>query len=58
MNDVEFESFNFLEIIYRKEDEIIEPFYRIGSTQEIRSPTFNLRKFRKVLVNHVEPTEI
>ena len=48
MNDVEFESFNFLELICRKGDEIIEPFYRIGSTQEIRSPIFNLRKFQKI----------
>ena len=48
MNDEEFESFKFLELKYRKGDQIIQPFCRIGSTQEIRSPLFNLKKFQKI----------
>ena len=47
MNDEEFGSFKLLKLKYRREDEIIQLFCRIGSTQEIRSPLFNLRKFQK-----------
>ena len=48
MNDEEFESLKFLELKYRMGDEIIQPFWRIGSHQQIRSPLFNLRKFQKI----------
>ena len=61
MNDEEFESLKFLELKYRRGDQIIQPFCRIVSPQEIRSPLFNLGKFKKltkVLVNQLEPTEV
>ena len=47
MNDEEFESLKFLEWKYRKGNQIIQPFCRIGSPQEIRSPLFNFREFQK-----------
>ena len=51
MNDEEFESLKFMEMKHRKGDEIIQPFCRIGSSQEIRSPLFNLKKFQKTEKN-------
>ena len=48
MNDEELESLKFLEWKYRKEDQIVQPFCRNGSHQEISSPLFNLRKFQKI----------
>ena len=47
MNDEEFDSVKFLELKYRRGDQIIQPFCRIGSPQEIRSPLFNLMSFQK-----------
>ena len=47
MNGNEFGSFKLLKLKYRRGDQIIQPFWRIGTPQEIRSPLFNLRKFRK-----------
>ena len=47
-NDEAFECFKFLELKYRRGDQIIPPFYRIGSAEEIRSPLFNLKKFQKI----------
>ena len=47
MNDEEFGLFNFFKLKYRREDQIIQPFCRIGFPQEIRSPLLNLRKFSK-----------
>ena len=46
-DDEEFGSLQFLKLKYRRGDQIIQPFCRIGSPQEIRSPLFNLRKFEK-----------
>ena len=43
----EFGSLKFLKLKYTRSDKIIQPFCRIGSPQEIRSPLFNLRKFEK-----------
>ena len=40
MNDKEFGSFKFLKLKYRRRDQIIQPFFRIGSPQEIRSPLY------------------
>ena len=48
MNDQEFGSFKFLKLKYRRRDQIIQPFFRISSPQEIRSPLFNLTKFQKL----------
>ena len=47
MNDKEFGSLKFLKLKYRRGDQIIQPFCRIGSPGEIRSPLFNLTKFKK-----------
>ena len=47
MNDEEFDSVKFLELKYRRGDQIIQLFCRIGCAQEIRSPLFNLKKFQK-----------
>ena len=48
MNDNEFGCFKFLKFKYRRGDQIIQLFCRIGSPQEIRSPIFNLRKFQNL----------
>ena len=42
-----FGSFKCLTLKYRREDQKIQPFCRVGSPQEIRSPLFNLSKFWK-----------
>ena len=47
LDDEEFGWLKFLKLKYRRGDQIVQPFCRIGSTQEIRSPLFNLRKFEK-----------
>ena len=47
MNDKEFGSFKLLKFKYRRGDQIIQLFCRIGSPQEIRSPLFNLMNFQK-----------
>ena len=46
-NNEEVGSFKLLKFKYRRGDQIIQLFCRIGSPQEIRSPLFNLRKFQK-----------
>ena len=48
MNGREFWSFKFLKLKYRMGKQIIQPFCRIGSPQEIRSPLLNLNKFQKI----------
>ena len=50
-NDAEIGSFKILKLKYRRGDLIIQSFSRIGSTQKIRSPLFNLRKFLKTEKN-------
>ena len=47
MNDEEFGSLKLLKLKYRRGYQIIQPFCRIGSPQEIRSPLCNLWKFQK-----------
>ena len=47
MNDRKFGSLKLLKLKYRSVDQIIQPFCRIGSPQEIRSPLFNLMSFQK-----------
>ena len=46
--DKEFGSSKLLKLKYRRGDQIIQPFCRTGSLQEIKSPIFNLWKFEKV----------
>ena len=47
MNNNEFGSLKLLKLKYRRGDQIIQPFCRIGFPQEIKSPLFNLRTFRE-----------
>ena len=52
LDDKEFGSFKFLKLKYRRRRgeggaQIIQPFWRIGSCQEIRFSLFNIRKFKK-----------
>ena len=46
-NGKEFGSFKLIKSKYRRGDQIIQPFCRIGSPQEIRSSLFNLMSFQK-----------
>ena len=46
-NEEEFGSFKCLKLKYQRRNAIIQPFCRIGSPKEIRSPFFHLRKFWK-----------
>ena len=45
MKDEEFGSFKCLKLKYRRGQQIIQLFCRIGYPQEIRSPVFSLRKY-------------
>ena len=47
INDGEFWPLKLLKLKYRKRDQAIQLFYRIGCPQVIRSPLFNLLKFEK-----------
>ena len=58
MNDKEFESFKFLELKYKRDDEVILPFCRISSLQEIRFSRFTLKKFLKSQRGTVESYEM
>ena len=61
LDDEEFGSLKFLKFKYRRGDQIIQPFCRIGSPKRLGPPSFiwgNLQKLRKVLLNRVECTEI
>ena len=49
MNDQEFGSLKFLKLKYRRVDQIIQLFCRIGSHKEIRSTLFNFRKFQETV---------
>ena len=40
MNDEEFGSIKFLKLKYRRVDQIIETFWRIGSPQKLGAPSF------------------
>ena len=47
MNDEEFGSGKLLRLKYRREDEIIQTFYKIGSSQKLDPPSLiytNLKK--------------
>ena len=61
LNDEEFGSFKFLKLKYRRGDQIIQPFCRIGSPKKLGPPSLiweNFKKLTKVLLNHVECIEI
>ena len=61
MNNKELGSTKLLKLKYRKGDQIIETFCKIGSTQKLGLSSFLSRSFKsqwKVLLIHVEMTEI
>ena len=61
MNDDDFGSRKLLKLKYRKGDQIIQSFYKIGSPQKLGPPSLICRHFkalRKVLNNHAEYIEI
>ena len=45
MNDKEVGSLGYLRLKYRRGDQIIQTFWKIGPPPEIESPLFNLYKF-------------
>ena len=47
MNEQELDSLKLLKVKYRKGNDIIQPFPRINSPQEIRSFVLTLRKYWK-----------
>ena len=46
MNEEEIASRKILKLKYRRGDQILQTFCKIGSLPDIRSPLFNLRKFQ------------
>ena len=45
MNDEEFGSIGLLRLKYRREDQIIQTFWKIRSPKKLNPPSFNLYKF-------------
>ena len=61
MNEEEFGSKKLLKVKYRRGDQIIQAFCKIGSLQKLDPPSLictNLRTLRKVLLNHAEDIEM
>ena len=61
MNDHEFGSINRLKMKYRRGDQIIQSFCKIGSPQKLGPPSLICRHFkavRDVFLNHAECIEI
>ena len=61
MNDCEFKAIEFLKLIYRSGDQIIQTFCKIGSPQKLGPPSLICRNFNtltKALLNHAESFEI
>ena len=61
MNDEEFGSIELLRLKYRKGDQIIQTFCKIGSPQKLGPPSLisrNFKTLRKVLLNHEEDIEM
>ena len=57
MNDEEFGSIELLRLKYRKGDQIIQTFSKIGSPQILGPPSLisrNSKTLRKVLLNHAQ----
>ena len=55
MNDEEFESRKLLKLKYRRDDQIIQTFCKIGSPEKFGFPSLicgNFKTPRKVLLNH------
>ena len=61
MNDNEFGSRKLFKFNYRRGDQIIESFCKIGSPQKVGTPSLicrNLHTLRKVLINRTKCIEI
>ena len=61
MNDEEFASLKLLKLKYRRGDQIIQTFCKIGSPQQLGPTSLiskNFNTLRKVLLNHTEYIEI
>ena len=61
MNDKEFGSKKLLKLKYRRREQIIQTFCKIGYPKKLGSPSLicrNLRTLRKVLPNHAEYIEM
>ena len=61
MNEEEFEFEKLLKLKYRRVDQIIQTFCKIGSTQKLGPPSLicrNCKTVRKALLNHAECIEI
>ena len=61
MNDEEFGSKKLLKVKYRRGDQIIQVFCKIGSLQKLDPSSLiciNLKTLRKVLLNHAEYIEM
>ena len=61
MNDKDFGFVKLLKLKYRRGDEIIQTFCRIGSPQKLGPPSLifgNFKILRKVLLNHTDSIEI
>ena len=61
MNGKEFGSIELLRLKYRKGDQIIQTFCKIGSPQKLGPPSLisrNFKTLRKVLLNHEEDIEM
>ena len=61
MNDEEFESVKLLKLKYRRADQIIQTFMKIGSPQKLGPPSLickNFKSLRNVLLNHAERIKI
>ena len=61
MNDKEFGSIELLRLNYRRAEQIIQTFWKIGSPQKLGLPSLictNFWALRKVLLIHAEMTKI
>ena len=61
MNDGEFGSIELLRLKYRRGDQIIQTFCKIGSPQKLAPSSLictNFRTLQKVLLNHAEYIEM
>ena len=60
MNDVEFGSIELLRLKYRRGDQIIQTFCKIGCPQKLGPPSLiyrNLKTLREILLNHTKCIE-
>ena len=61
MNDGELRSIELLRLKYRREEQIIQTFCKIGSPQKLGPLSLvsrNFKALRKVLLNHAEYIEL